>query len=236
MTRLKLIFLSFLIVFPALQVWADDSYPSAAPKMEITTSDGTTEETAYTGSAPIQAHFTSNVENIGAYTVLYEWNVYEAGKEDQPYITRYDADMDYTFTKSGTSYISLAITFVNGTDTLEYSMDEPFSVTASESVLLVPNAFSPNGDGTNDVFKVKDGYKSIIKFHGYIFNRWGKKLFEWTDPAVGWDGTSNGHNVADGVYFCKIEAEGADGRKFHIQKAVNLLRGYDANASSTGGN
>jgi len=233
MIRFKVTILCLLAILPALNMWGEEEYPSASPKMAIETTDGSTEETEYSGSAPIVAHFTSNVENLGDYTALYEWHIYETNKKENPYIVRYDANMDYTFLKSGTSYISLAISFVHGTDTLTYEMDDPFSVTASESVLKVPNAFSPNHDGFNDVFKVKDGYTSIVKFHGYIFNRWGKKIFEWTDPSKGWDGTDGGHDVAVGVYFCKIEATGADGKQFHIHKAINLLRGYDENASTT---
>ena len=57
------------------------------------------------------------------------------------------------------------------------------------SVLLMPNAFSPNGDGINDIYKPKEGYQNIKEFHAYIYNRWGQKLFEWSDPATGWDGT-----------------------------------------------
>ena len=90
----------------------------------------------------------------------------------------------------------------------------------------MPNAFSPNGDGINDIYKPKSGYKSIVKFDAYIFNRWGVKLFEWHDPSTGWDGTYKGKPVKDGVYFCLVKAEGADGRKFNIKKDVNVLRGY----------
>ena len=50
------------------------------------------------------------------------------------------------------------------------------------SVLLMPNAFSPNGDGINDIYKPKDGYRNIEEFHAYIYNRWGQKLYECTDP------------------------------------------------------
>lgn len=214
----------------------EDEYPSAAPVMTVETEDGTEEDTEYSGSAPIVAHFTSNPSNVGSYTPLYEWHVYEAGKEDAPYLIRYDQDFDYTFTKSGTSYISLVISFVLDGDTIEYEMDSPFSVTASESVLNVPNAFSPNGDGQNDVFRVKEGYKSIIEFHGYIFNRWGKKLFEWKNIDEGWDGKHNGSDVPDGVYYCRIDAKGADGKVYKIRKAVNLLRGYLPSTSTATGN
>ena len=217
-----------LVVLAAMPAWGSRSVnlPSASPTMTIETEYGDEENTEYNGSAPIVAHFRSNVEDLGQYTPLYEWHIYEAGKEDNPSIIRYDANLDYTFKQSGTFYISLAISFVLGTDTVNYELETPFSVTASESSLRVPNAFTPNVDGFNDVFKVKDGYRSIIKFHGYIFNRWGKKLFEWTDISQGWDGKYNGHDVADGVYFCKIEAQGADGKKYHVHKAVSLLRGY----------
>ena len=53
--------------------------------------------------------------------------------------------------------------------------------TTKVSSLLMPNAFSPNGDGINDIYKPKDGYRNIEEFHAYIYNRWGQKLYEWTD-------------------------------------------------------
>ena len=93
------------------------------------------------------------------------------------------------------------------------------------SVLTFPNAFSPNGDGINDVFKAKT-CENIEEFHAYIFNRWGQKLYEWSDPNEGWDGTYNGKDVKEGTYFVLCKAVGADGQKFNIRKDVNLLRGY----------
>jgi len=98
--------------------------------------------------------------------------------------------------------------------------------------LEFPNAFSPNGDGKNDIYKAKEGYRSIVEFHGYIFNRWGQKLYEWTDPAGGWDGTFKGSDVKQGVYFALIKAKGADGHEYNIKKDVNLLRGYTEETGS----
>ena len=97
-----------------------------------------------------------------------------------------------------------------------------------ESSLLMPNAFSPNGDGTNDVYKPKDGYQNIEEFHAYIFNRWGQKLFEWTNPSEGWDGTFKGKPVKEGVYFCLVKAKGTDGKVYNIKKDVNLLRSFNS--------
>ena len=200
--------------------------PSVAPTMTIYTDNGTTTETTYTGSAPIKASFSANPEYQGLYTAHYTWKMYEEGHADNPFLVRHDADIEYTFNQSRTIYISLTAVFTLNNDTLIYDQNSPFSVTAYESTLNVPNTFTPNGDDTNDIFKVKDGYRRIVKFHGYIFNRWGKKLFEWTDITTGWDGKYAGHDVADGVYFCHIEATGADGRKFKIKKAINLIRKY----------
>ena len=94
------------------------------------------------------------------------------------------------------------------------------------SKLTFPNAFSPNGDGKNDKFMAKE-CENIAEFHAYIFNRWGQKLFEWTDPTDGWDGTHNGNPVKEGVYFILCKAKGTDGQTFTIRKDVNLLRGYE---------
>ena len=106
--------------------------------------------------------------------------------------------------------------------------------TPQVSSLLMPNAFSPNGDGINDIYKPKNGYQNITEFHAYIFNRWGQKLFEWTDPATGWDGTYKGSPVKDGVYFCLVKAKGADGKIYNFKKDVNLLKGYIENQTNSG--
>ena len=66
-----------------------------------------------------------------------------------------------------------------------------------------------------------------------IYNRWGQKLYQWTDPYSGWDGRYNGKDVKEGVYFVWVEAQGADGQKFTIKRDVNLLRSYTEGSSTT---
>ena len=73
-----------------------------------------------------------------------------------------------------------------------------------------------------------------MEFHAYIFNRWGQKLYEWTDPADGWDGKYLGKDVKQGVYYVLVKAKGADGRKYDIKKDVNLLRGYTETSGNGG--
>ncbi|MEX0987824.1 MAG: gliding motility-associated C-terminal domain-containing protein [Bacteroidales bacterium] len=74
-----------------------------------------------------------------------------------------------------------------------------------ETKIYLPNAFTPNGDGRNDVFMpVLDFVPE--KYTMYIFDRTGKVLFLTYDPLVGWDGTLNGHsNAPEGVYVYHIE-------------------------------
>lgn len=119
------------------------------------------------------------------------------------------------------SLTALLPVFAQAQDTID--ADSTSSV--KESRLVFPNAFSPNGDGINDKYQAKE-YENIKEFHAYIFNRWGQKLYEWTDPAEGWDGTYNGQDVKEGTYYVLVKAKGADGRQHNIRKDVNILRGY----------
>lgn len=71
---------------------------------------------------------------------------------------------------------------------------------------IVPNAFSPNGDGLNDIFKVEGiTYQRIKQFR--IFNRFGQSVFSTYDPAKGWDGTQNNNPCDVGTYHYLIELE-----------------------------
>ena len=221
-----------------LQVKADD-IPTIDPQATFITSEGEETGTSYQGSAPLTVRFAANAENVGAWNAHYEWRFTKEGS-DSPYLVRYEEDTEYTFTEAGAHRIVLYATFTNAGDTVAYteeywSENTPITVSISESKLDMPNAFSPNGDGINDVYKAKSGHQSLVEFHAYIFNRWGQKLYEWTDPVGGWDGKYNGKDVKQGVYFVLVKAKGADGRKYNIKKDVNLLRGYTETSGNTGG-
>ncbi|MBK8498325.1 MAG: gliding motility-associated C-terminal domain-containing protein [Flavobacteriales bacterium] len=71
------------------------------------------------------------------------------------------------------------------------------------ATIFVPNTFTPNGDGVNDIFLPLG--KSIATMHLMIFDRWGELLFESNDPAVGWDGSYAGEVVKNDMYVWRIE-------------------------------
>ena len=81
-------------------------------------------------------------------------------------------------------------------------------VNVIESMVDVPNVFTPNGDGKNDVFMARA--LSVEDFHGVVLNRWGRKIYEWSDPGGGWDGKINGKYANPGTYYYIITARGRE--------------------------
>jgi gliding motility-associated-like protein len=89
--------------------------------------------------------------------------------------------------------------------------------------LFVPNAFTPNGDGRNDVFRV---HYSITpeKFKITIFNRYGQALFSSSNPAEGWDGTIKGVKQPVDSYVWQIEFTDQKALQHSIKGTVVLIR------------
>jgi gliding motility-associated-like protein len=71
-----------------------------------------------------------------------------------------------------------------------------------ELKMYIPNAFTPNGDGINDQFGVKG--EGITEFHLYVYDRWGKVIFETTNPLQQWDGTYKGNPVQQDTYVYEV--------------------------------
>lgn len=86
--------------------------------------------------------------------------------------------------------------------------------------IFLPNAFTPNGDGKNDVFIPKG--LNITYFKMYIFNRWGERLFESNSILEGWDGYFNGALCPMGSYVWVIEYEGLSSK---LEPKAETLRG-----------
>lgn len=234
----ELIIFFGLLLF-ACKAMAQASYPLIDPQGTYTDDSGDEQtSTSISGNAPLSVHFAANPSETNGWSSYYEWRFYKDTRENSPYMVRYDEETDVTFNDAGTHLVVCYAMFIQGTDTVAYT-DEywnetgPITVTISESRLEMPNGFSPNGDGINDIYKAKKGWQSIVDFHAYIFNRWGQKLYEWTDPNGGWDGTFHGKDVKEGVYFCLVKAKGADGRNYHIKTDVNLLRGYSESGGAS---
>ncbi|MEO5642418.1 MAG: gliding motility-associated C-terminal domain-containing protein [Bacteroidia bacterium] len=86
----------------------------------------------------------------------------------------------------------------------------------------MPNAFSPNGDGQNDVLLVR-GY-NIAAMHLLIYDRWGGLMFESNDQANGWDGTFKGQAVSTAVFAYSFQATLANGSEKRKKGNISLIR------------
>lgn len=213
------------------------------PAAVVTDSKGETTELAfgdeYSGEAPLTVKFFANATEQEGFSLVCSWEFMKEG-EVYPFLTRYDADVEYEIRESGTFIVQPKIVYTsleNPDIVWEFGAAdfEPFRIIVAESKIDVPNAFSPNGDGINDFYNVYN-VKSIVEFNAAIYNRWGQQLYSWGIDQIaceecGWDGTYKGKPVKDGVYFVVVTARGADGVNYEIRRDVNLLRGYTENAS-----
>ncbi len=87
----------------------------------------------------------------------------------------------------------------------------------------VPNVFTPNEDGVNDVFEIK--IQDVSTFSVVIYDRWGKKMYTSTNPANYWDGkTESGNKAPDGVYYYIIKSTCTDGESFTKNGYIQLIR------------
>ncbi|HSY77423.1 MAG TPA: gliding motility-associated C-terminal domain-containing protein, partial [Bacteroidia bacterium] len=92
-----------------------------------------------------------------------------------------------------------------------------------EGGIYVPNVFTPNGDGQNDVFHITAGGMQTYDLE--IFNRWGQKVFETNSPNIDWSGKSmSGIDESDGIYYYIIKATDYSNKKYNLDGYLQLIR------------
>ena len=161
------------------------------------------------GNAPLQVDFT-NTSSPGFSG--YSWTFGDLNTSSQ-------TNPSNTYTAPGTYVVTL--TGLNGacndTATAIIDVKVPGSI-------FVPNVFTPDGDGANDVFTVTaEGYKEIRLV---IYDRWGLKLWEMSAAGrISWDGaTASGVYCTDGTYYYILYGEDLAGKKIEQPGFLTLLR------------
>lgn len=103
-------------------------------------------------------------------------------------------------------------------------LQQNFELIPSDGYILMPTAFSPNGDGKNDIFKVEGpGLEKLIYLQ--IFTYTGSLIFETSNLNEGWDGTYHGKPQPSGVYFYKVKAKiFNDNREYEKEGALKLVK------------
>lgn len=176
------------------------------------------------GSGPLVVEFESRANPLDI--MYYEWFI--SNVETPNAYQRYnDENLRYTFEKTGEYKVKLIAT----SNTCEYT--DSLNVRVIESYIEAPNAFTPNGDGINDEWRV--AYKSIERYQCIVQNRWGRTVFKSTDPGKGWDGMIGTRPAAEGTYYYVIVAYGTDKfpathkkagqqMKYKLSGDINLFR------------
>jgi gliding motility-associated-like protein len=126
----------------------------------------------------------------------------------------------FTFTSTGTFTVTLTSSNTSCTDTSAHT----FVIKPSEedTPLGLPTAFTPNGDGVNDVLYIRGGM--FIETTSQIFTEWGNMIFESNDQKTGWDGTYKGAPQPNGKYIWVVKAKKANGEEINTQQEVTIIR------------
>ncbi len=210
-------------------IFSDDdiSYNEGDDEEEEASNQIRGKEDGLGGSAPATIHF-------DAYTtegvIHHEWQMSKDAEFETIDYRFNEQNLEYTFTEEGTFYLRY---IGSNSDGSCESIGETYKVSIGASELLCPNAFTPNGDGVNDKWKV--AYRSLLDFKCWIFDRYGHQMYYFDNPDDGWDGLKGDKPVKPGVYYYVIQATGADGKKYKKSGDINIIRHVERSVSSAGG-
>ena len=134
----------------------------------------------------------------------------------------FEKDPSYTFRDTGLQEVELVITHYYGCkDTARQFIDVEPQIT-----YFMPNAFTPNDDAKNEIFRGGGFFRGIRDFQMTIFDRWGGVLFQSHNPEDGWNGRKNntGRSAPNGVYVYHIMFTGPRGQAHEYQGFATLIR------------
>lgn len=160
-----------------------------------------------TGVAPL----TVNLTNTSTGAINYSWNFGNGS-------TSIQTNTAAIYNSSGTFTIILIASSGTCSDSASLVI-----VVNDDLNIEIPNVFTPNGDGTNDLFTINTtGVKEITL---EIYNRWGQKMYEFTGPKAAWDGIcNNGNKATDGTYFYFVKAIGYSDKEITKNGTIGLYR------------
>jgi len=161
--------------------------------------------------------YTVGFTYTGSGASTYQWNFGDGSPIDNA------SNPSHTYTDLGIYNVVLIVNsgspdFCTDTFNIQITVE-------GQSKLKMPNVFTPNNDGYNDVFKPDAEHLATLEVT--IYDRWGKQVGEFNTIDGYWDG-KNMHNkkeVADGVYYYILSATGKDKVEYNLQGTVTLIRG-----------
>ena len=163
------------------------------------------------GLAPLPVQFTNTSSN--AYFFVWDFGELSSGSIDK--------DPSYVYKEDGRFKVTMI-----ASDSLGCSDTVFAQITVNSlDVLFTPNAFTPNGDGLNDVFAPTYNPNRFEFLEMKIFNRWGVVIHETRMPGgEWWNGKINGNPEPAGIFTYAISARDKKGRSYELNGTVTLLR------------
>ncbi|MFZ5553510.1 MAG: PKD domain-containing protein [Bacteroidota bacterium] len=187
-----------------------------------------TQNAIVAGPGPVNADFTFGPQpttifdpiiyftntSTGAVTYLWNFNNIDTSTQTNP-------SFEFTDDTSGIYNVCLYAFNANGcVDSVCYDV-----IISEEFVLYAPNAFTPNGDGHNDIFFVYGNDINPEDYELLVFNRWGEVIFSASSLSTGWDGSFKGMPAKQDVYVWKVKTSSLATGEFHEKYGhVTLFR------------
>jgi gliding motility-associated-like protein len=193
-------------------------------------------ENMYYWADPIGVLFTNSIITQNEVQTLSP-HVKSTGKLDQ---NEWVEVSDYYIASGGETYLNVGffgseiMKYQNmpyepgGNKVPFYFIDDVSVIQCNKDSLLnvtfeLPNVFTPNGDGDNDLYSIKQ--QNIKTLEVVVFNRWGEQIAQYDGKTTQWDGKdTKGEEVSDGVYFVKAAAETTFGEPLQKQQFVHIFR------------
>ena len=173
----------------------------------------------------------ATVDSVGVDLIRFKWDAvpnaltYEVSTDNGAnWITPSSGAAGLTHTVTGLLPLQEVTLIVRATGQVscQSAISAPVTGKTLPDQIYIPNAFTPNGDGLNDILLV---YGYIIKELRFtVFNQWGEKIFESSNQATGWNGTYKGKKQPSGVYMYVCQLTLKDGTTQVKKGSVNLVR------------
>lgn len=160
------------------------------------------------GFYPLEVSFT----NLSRYATNYTWQFGDGGTDTT------DAPV-YLYNRPGQYVVTLtADNDIGCPDSVQFSL-----IDALDFVAYFPNAFTPNGDGENDIFELVVRSFETVNFQ--VFDRWGRKVYETNSTTIQWDGTRNGGEILpEGVYVYTFNGTTFLGEEIERNGSITLIK------------
>ena len=153
-----------------------------------------------------------NFLNTSNGAVIYDWD-FGDNTSDTSFNT------SHSYTESGEFYVILTAIADNG---CKDTAQSPLILINGEPKPWVPSAFTPNNDGSNEIFKIYGSAISTVDFR--VYDRWGEMVFYTNDLSDGWDGTYHGMKSSTDVYVYVAKIKMLSGKKYILKGDVTLIR------------